>query len=189
MEQPKEYTIKTYKPGDFKDMNGNAWTEVLFEEYASEPIKWVVKDPTAYSIGQKVYGHLETKESKAGKPYLRFYRDQKPDFHGGGAASVGSVAAKKEWQPKDEHAIAKAVALKAAVDIVAPGNAGDISKDIVLGIADTFLAWLEADKPKLDATPDPMQPVHAQNPMNPAVTNEFGDGAEYLNNNEFPPDL
>lgn len=149
MENPREYTIKSFKVGDFKDNYGNTWCEILFEEWASEPIRVVVKDPATYSVGKKVYGHIEVKESKAGKPYNRFYTDKKPDgYQGSSKPSTPSSTG----QSTDES-IARSVALKAAVEYCVVKN-GD-----VLSVAETYLSWLQGVKPKLDLSPDPMDRV------------------------------
>lgn len=140
--QPQEYTISQFNAGDFKDNNGNIWCNVLFVEKSNEPMRWVVKDPSTVQVGQKVYGHIETKTSQAGKPYLRFYRDQRPDDTRGNSGGAGG--SKPHYQPKDEHAIAKAVALKAAVDSWA--GRGDVNDEKYIDRANVFLAWLESDK-------------------------------------------
>jgi hypothetical protein len=161
-------TVKDFKIGDFKDQNGNTWCEVEFEEFPGKQIKWVVKDPTKVRMGDKVYGHTEQKTSKANKPYLRFVRDQNPDKPVGGS----SGGTRGNYQPKDEHAIAKAVALKASVDFHA--SAAKKDTNTVLADADMFLTWLETEKDAdvkmpLDTSPDPMDAVHSNNPMNEPV--------------------
>lgn len=74
----EEYTIRAFKGTDFKDQNGNTWCSVTFEG-VSEPIKWVVKDPTTVNVGDKVYGKITDETSKAGNPYRRFRREKRPE--------------------------------------------------------------------------------------------------------------
>lgn len=73
----EEYTITSFKAGDFKDRNGNTWCDVVFEGYG-EPCKWVVKDPSKVSVGDKVRGEVKDWESAKGKIFPRFYRDNTP---------------------------------------------------------------------------------------------------------------
>lgn len=173
----QQVTVKDFKIGDFKDKNGNTWCEVEFEEFPGKQIRWVVKDPTKVRMGDKVYGHTEQKTSQAGKSYLRFVRDQNPDKPVGQSGGGGG-----HYQPKDEHAIAKAVALKAAVDFHAHGTKKDTNA--VLADADLFLTWLETDDKKLDTSPDPMDGVHANNPMNAAE--QFVQGGEEFSLSDVP---
>lgn len=105
MDAPKEYTVHSFKAGDFQDPNGNTWCEVLFEEWRSEPLKWVVKDPTTITEGMKVYGHIETKTSKANKPYQRFYRDQRPEAGTTTPLIPEKQASGSTWQGRDDAAI------------------------------------------------------------------------------------
>lgn len=74
----ENYVLKSFKVGDFKDNYGNTWCEAIFEGYG-EPVKWVVKDPSRIKEGETYYGRVEDKTSKAGKPYARFYAEQKED--------------------------------------------------------------------------------------------------------------
>lgn len=85
----QEYTLSSFQDSDFKDQNGNTWCTALFEEKSNEPIKWVVKDPTKVVVGQKYFGEVKEMTSKAGKPYLRFFREKNPDYQGGGNKSNG----------------------------------------------------------------------------------------------------
>lgn len=130
----------------------------------SKPVEVGKKKPDALKAGDTVYGDIES----TSYPNDKFKAAQKPNasFSGGGAS-------KPAYQPKDEHAIAKAVALKAAVDFHAHGTKKDTNA--VLADADLFLTWLESEK-KLDTSPDPMDGVHAHNPMNAAE--QFVQGAE-----------
>jgi hypothetical protein len=160
MEQPKTYTIKQFKVGDFTDQNGNKWCDILFDEYASEPMRIVVKDPSQYTVGQKLYGHIETKESKAGKPYQRFYRDKQPDFHGG--SSGGSApAGKSSYVPKDEGLIMAQWALGRTYE--KHGATPEALKDAkwLMRHIEEIKASKDEIQPtkRLDASPDPMNAV------------------------------
>lgn len=159
MEQSKEYTISQFKVGDFKDQNGNTWCDILFDEWKSEPVRIVVKDPSQYSVGQKIYGHMETKESKAGKPYLRFYREQRPDNSGGGYSGGSS---KSTYVPKDEGSIMAQWALGRTYE--KHGATPDALKDakwLMRHIEEIKTSKDEiAPTQRLDASPDPMDAIH-----------------------------
>lgn len=137
-EQPKEYVISHFQAGDYKDSNGNTWCNVLFEGRQNEPIRWVVKDPSAFSVGQTVYGHVETKTSQAGKDYLRFYRDQKPPDEPQGRTGGSS------WQPRDDMAIRAQWAIGQAV-AWSIGNDLDKIGDLE-GIAKNFFVMVDRVK-------------------------------------------
>lgn len=74
----QEYEVTAFDKSDFQDQNGNYWCSAIFLG-VGEPVKWVVKDPTTVSVGQKVYGRITDETSKAGKAYRRFRREKKPD--------------------------------------------------------------------------------------------------------------
>lgn len=111
--QPQEYTVQTFKPREYKDQNDNTWCDVLFEEHRSEPITWVVKDPSSVDQGDKVFGHIETKTSQANKPYLRFYRDDPSQYSAAPTAkpeptiptSAPAKTGGSSYVPRDDAAI------------------------------------------------------------------------------------
>lgn len=74
----QDYKLVQFKPSDFKDQHGNTWCDVAFEGI-SEPVKWVVKDPSKPKVGETYYGRIEQKTSKADKPYQRFYAEKKEE--------------------------------------------------------------------------------------------------------------
>jgi len=74
----QEYEVTWFQPTDFADNHNNYWCNVAFQG-VSEPLKWVVKDPTKVKVGDKVFGEIKEQTSKAGKPYQRFYRAERPD--------------------------------------------------------------------------------------------------------------
>lgn len=75
-----EYEITAFDIGKepYLDPHGNTWATVAFLGI-SEPIKWVVKDPSKVKVGDKVWGKITDETSKAGKPYLRFRKEKRPD--------------------------------------------------------------------------------------------------------------
>lgn len=75
----QEFEVMGLERSDFHDDFGNEWTNVAFVGHSSEPIKWVLKEPSKVKVGDKVYGEIVTKTSKAGKPYLRFYKKDRPN--------------------------------------------------------------------------------------------------------------
>lgn len=74
----QDYELTWFTAGDFQDPHGNTWCNAAFVG-VSEPVRWVVKDPTAKHVGDKYYGKITQETSKAGKPYLRFRQEQKPE--------------------------------------------------------------------------------------------------------------
>lgn len=169
------FTVRDFKVGDFKDDNGNVWCNVVFEEQSSTQHRWVVKDPTTVHLGQKVYGHIEEKMSKANKPYTRFYRDKEPEEPT--YTKDGDQSA--QGKPSTDESIARAVALKAAVEWGAYGLAGNkIPTGVdVLKEANIFLAWLKQESPlgtmqtappvTHETTPATHQAEQAPNPKRP----------------------
>lgn len=77
--QAKDYTIREFKAGTFQDQNGNLWCDMVLEENPSEPVRIVVKDPTKFSNGMKIYGKIKAMTSQQGKQYYRFFREKHPD--------------------------------------------------------------------------------------------------------------
>lgn len=136
---PQEYIVRAFKAGDFKDNYGNTWCEVAFDGI-SEPVRWVVQDPSKVELGQVVYGHIEDATSKAGKPYNRFKTDKREE--------QASTPPARAVALNTEDSIARAVALKAAVEIVAASAPKDVGA--VLEVADKFLIWLQGGSESSD---------------------------------------
>lgn len=80
----QEYEITSIDVGrePFIDQNGNTWVTAVFLG-VGEPVKWVVKDPTKFKVGDKVYGSIKEVPTKKdpNKFYQRFYREAKPETH------------------------------------------------------------------------------------------------------------
>lgn len=74
----QEYKLLQLKTSDFQDQHGNTWATAAFEG-VSEPVRWVVKDPSTIKENETYYGDIKQQESKSGRPYLRFYRAKKED--------------------------------------------------------------------------------------------------------------
>lgn len=108
MEQ--EYTVLQFKKGDFQDAHKNFWCDMALEG-VSEPVRIVVKDPTKYSNGMKLYGHITDEVSKAGKPYQRFRKAQQQESGSQGSKSGQSDEywANKDTQIKAQWAIGQAI--------------------------------------------------------------------------------
>ncbi len=111
----QEYKLTSFEKSDYQDAHGNYWCSATFEG-VGEPVKWVAKDPTKVQVGQEYFGEIKDMTSKAGKPYLRFYRANKPD--GQAPSSGASSASTSSWQPRDDSAIRAQFAIKAAVDLL-----------------------------------------------------------------------
>jgi hypothetical protein len=131
---------------------------VKFEGNA-EAYLWQAK--TAPAVGQKVYGHLELTKTGKSTKFKRASKDQTPAV---GSAPVvtelPSVTPKGAYKPDtQQESIARSVALKAAVDLFAPGNAGDITIPHTISTADQFLAWLSGESAKVEAQKDTTKPT------------------------------
>lgn len=74
----QEYEVTQFKKGDFQDPHGNYWCDMALKG-VGEPVRIVVKDPTQFHDGMSIYGNITDETSKAGKPYQRFRREQRPD--------------------------------------------------------------------------------------------------------------
>lgn len=161
----QDYKISAYKPSDFQDNFGNWWVEVAFEG-VSEPARWAMKDPMKYKVGDTVYGHMVDATSRAGKPYSKFVRDQKEEYTP--TQSSGS----NSGQSTDES-IARAVALKAAVELTASDARLMKDKATVLEIADRFLEWLKGTTPSERPATEPVR--KSDEAIDPTLMDEFGN--------------
>lgn len=120
---PQELKLTLFEKGDYQDPHGNYWCNATFElpdGTIEDHVKWVVKDPMTVKVGESYYGELEEKTSQQGKPYLRFYRKQRPDDSPSPAqlSGPGSAVAKSEWKPRDDSHIRAQWAIGQAVQIV-----------------------------------------------------------------------
>lgn len=119
----QEYELTAFEAGDFKDAHGNTWATAVFLG-EGEPVKWVVKDPTAIKVGQKYYGSITEQKSKAGKTYLRFKRESVPEGTGSTQTDKPSEEywADKQNQIKAQWAIGQAVSIYNRMDTEAAEN-------------------------------------------------------------------
>lgn len=101
----QEYEVTFFEETDFKDNYGNTWCTVGFLG-VGEPVKWVLKDPSTVSVGDKVFGEIEIKTSKAGKDYNKFKR-AKPD-------EIPSSAPQTKAEGERGEAITKSMVVKLA---------------------------------------------------------------------------
>lgn len=92
----QDYILRSFKKGDYQDAHGNYWCTAALEGIG-EPVKWVVKSPQSIQEGQTYYGEVKELTSKAGKSYLRFYKQQKAD----GEPNVNNTADKRSSNYKD----------------------------------------------------------------------------------------
>ena len=124
----QDYKLLQFKVGDFQDQHGNTWATAAFEG-VSEPVRWVVKDPSTIKEQESYYGDIKQHESKSGRPYLRFHR------------------AKKEDRPKrDDSAIRAQWAIGQAVNTLTPliaKIAGKADETFISGIDAKFLEDVE----------------------------------------------
>jgi hypothetical protein len=120
----KDYTVNQFKVGTFTDPNGNTWCDMALQG-VGEPVKIVVKDPTKFHDGMELYGKIEEKTSKAGKTYLRFYREQKQD-----APAQGSTY--------DSNGAKHGNALKIAADFYLGRGVHDMNEDQFVGAVESL---------------------------------------------------
>lgn len=82
---------------DFQDQHGNYWCTAAFEG-VSEPVRWVLKDPMKVHEGETYYGEIKDATSKAGRTYLRFYKQQNPNT----APAVGGNSTGSGWKDNSD---------------------------------------------------------------------------------------
>jgi hypothetical protein len=139
---PQEYEIIQFKKGDFQDNHGNFWCNVALRGL-SEPVMIVVKDPTKYKDGDKIYGRITQETSKAGKSYQRFRREPRPDEN---TPSHGS----RSYTPRDDAAIRAQFSIKTAVELLKTPEA-NVAEDTIEHWAKVFYKMVDrvkdSDKP------------------------------------------
>lgn len=94
----QEFEVIQFNKGDYRDSNGNYWCDMVLKDIG-EPVRIAVKDPTQFSSGMNIYGHIEDKVGQSGKPYQRFYREKRPD-DGSITYVEGGSREKKVWKPE-----------------------------------------------------------------------------------------
>lgn len=94
----QEYEVTALEIGKqpYVDQYGNTWVTVVFAG-VGEPVKWVVKEPSAITVGNSYYGSITEEKSKAGKPYLRFRREKVPE------APQADKPSEEYWVAKQLH--------------------------------------------------------------------------------------
>jgi hypothetical protein len=102
------------------------------------------KSADALKEGDTVYGTITPDPSHDEDKF----KAEAPAFNGGG----GRAAAPRGTTPEDKESIARAVALKASVDLYAsnPDSKQGITEQVVLDTANIFLAWLKNEAPQSD---------------------------------------
>lgn len=171
------FTVQNVAENDFlngklTDTTYGIWYSVQFQGNA-ETFLWQTK--TAPVKGQKYWGWLET--TKSGKS-VKFKWDKQNAPSTQENPSQGSYVA----QEAKEDSIARAVALKAAVEFLAAH--GDLSDD-VLGLAELYLAWLqnsgEQTVSSVSGTPQNAPNVVDKSPPAAGIEPDYND-PEVLNN-------
>lgn len=122
-----------------EDNNYGIYYSVRFEGDA-ETFLWMAK--SAPVAGEKYYGHLE--KAKSGKS-VKFKKDKVPENE---ATPQGANKQSAANSQSTDESIARAVALKAAVDFI---GAADEAPEIVLKTADIFLGWLKGGTAQVTA--------------------------------------
>lgn len=135
----QEYEIVAFEATDFQDNHGNYWCNIVLKG-AGEPLKIVVKDPTKYEVGQKIYGNITDETSKAGKPYRRFRRESQQD-------APKSAQDEAYWEERNKGIKAQ-FAIKAAVALLRNPE-GEVEEDTILHWARIFFNMVEkVDQPE-----------------------------------------
>lgn len=145
------YTVQAVEPNDFinKGLESDQYGIYYSVKFTGDADTFLWQAKTAPEAGQKVYGHLE--KAKSGKS-VKFRRAKKEDTPQESASITPGVAPKNS-QSTDES-IARAVALKAAVEFLASANQHNNNVEHTIDIADQFLAWLQGDVQKPVETGD-----------------------------------
>jgi hypothetical protein len=161
---PQEYTVTNFRAGDFTDRNGNKWCNLALEG-VSEPLSIVVKDPSQYQVGMKLYGHIELKQSQQGRTYNRFYRDQKPQWN----STDTKDTTFKSGYTRDDDAIRAQWAIGQAVQLSVHGTGMEF-KDIEAS-ARTFYSMVDRVKGSKGGSQGPREvyssPTATQAPQSP----------------------
>lgn len=152
----KEYTVTQFRIGDFQDQHGNTWCDMALLG-VGEPVRIVVKDPLSIKADDVLYGEIKEMTSKAGKPYLRFYKAQREDEQQSFASKPKSDKpdeaywADKQAQIKAQWAIGQAVtwclALKKDTDLE-QGIVQEAAKEFFAMVDRVKVSGVPADVPK-----------------------------------------
>lgn len=153
----QEYEVTSFQYQDkngesFKDDNGNTWCTAAFLG-VTEPVRWVVKDPTKVTVGDKVFGRITDENSKAGKPYLRFRRETKPEQ----TYSPDNGQQTDEYWQERNNAIKAQFAIKAAIELLKNPEATDIDEKLIKHWALAFYNMVDeitAEAQKLATEPE-----------------------------------
>lgn len=141
--EAQEYEVTQFKVGNFQDPHGNTWCDMVLGGI-TEPVRIVVKDPNSIKEGMTLYGRVTEQTSKAGKTYLRFKREQRPEGQNHGGQYSGG---KREYQPRDDAAIRAQWAIGQAVQIeIAAKKSGAIELDKILEYATDFYVMVDRVK-------------------------------------------
>lgn len=125
------------------------YRKVMLEGW-DKPVSVGKKSADALHVGDVLQGTI-TPDPEHGED--KFKADAAA-FTGGGGGSSHSPAP-RGTTPEDKESIARAVALKAAVDYY-PSDANKVTPSDVIEVAERFLAWLKGN---LEAT-DAGEPTH-----------------------------
>lgn len=136
---PQQYTVikvSSQEPDIWDGPHGKVYYIKSMLSGHDKPVQVGKKEPDSLKEGDTVYGDI----TETQYPSDKFRAAQRPQ---------GSESANSDYKksPEVEESIARAVALKAAVDYVPD----DASTDDVLVAADIFLPWLQGKTP-LDTT-------------------------------------
>lgn len=129
----QEYEITDFRKGDFQDQHQNFWCDMVLLG-VGEPVRIAVKDPTQYQVGQKLYGRIDEVISKQGKPYKRFFKEERPEQQGftGSSQSTG-----KSYDSEGQawgNAVTNATNL--VINTLEPGKNLDDATHLVLATAE-----------------------------------------------------
>lgn len=146
----KEYELTAFDTGKepYVDQHGNTWCTAVFLG-EGEPVKWVVKDPTAVKVGDSYYGNITEEKSKAGKPYLRFRRETRPE----GSTSPQTDKPNDEYWTERNDAIKAQFAIKTAVELLKNPEA-DIPEETIEHWAKIFFNMVERVASNKPSEPD-----------------------------------
>lgn len=140
--QPQEYTITSFKIGDFQDNFGNTWCDITLKDFG-EPVKLVLKEPTKTKEGDTLYGSLSLQTGKSGKTYYKFRKELRPDGNTSPVSASTDKPGEEYWEDKNA-AIRAQFAIKTAVSMIAPNVETflkDKTKEETQALLESWAVW------------------------------------------------
>lgn len=180
MSEYKVTQLSSRAPNVWEGPHGTVYYIRVMLEGHEKPVDIGKKKPDAIKVGDIVSGDIKSDSGAADK----FKAAPLQGSFGGGGSSSNSSSG----YTRDDDAIKAQFAIKAAIEYVHYSETGKVTLDTVETVAKQLFLMIDRVKrqSQIDTTPDSMDAVHKQNPLSPAITDEFGDGTEYV---DLPSDF